>query len=196
MINYIRGITRSYDYAKVKGADNEDDYQAAMVITRETAPGRSFWITRDAIWKYIDPSDNREERTIASDRQEFAQIVDSCLFALRISVTPQQRQQVVNDSSCIVFARALNGATGIMLCTGYNLAKCMQMFNLSPVPAAAAQLLLWIQDGLDQLKNMPDNPPAEDTRQVIGEVTLFNGGDKIGSRDISVAESDLIMEAE
>jgi hypothetical protein len=40
MINYIGGIKRSYDYAKVKGSDNEEEYQAAMTIMKESVPRR------------------------------------------------------------------------------------------------------------------------------------------------------------
>jgi len=195
MINYIRGITRSYYYAKVKGADNEDDYQAAMVITRETAPGRSFWITRDAIWKYIDPKDNLDEHAIQSDRLEFQKIIDRQAFAYQTMVTNIQKQMVVGEAACIVFAMALNKTDRIMLCVGYNLAKIMQMFDITPVPAAAAQLLMWIQDGLDHLKNMPDNPPAPDEKITMGEVTLFQGSQKIGTRDIQVSESELVIES-
>jgi hypothetical protein len=195
MIRYIAGLNRSYDYAKVKGADNEDEYQAAMVITRETAPGRSFWITRDAIWKYIEPRDNMEDSTAASDRMEFQKLMDRNQFAQKTAVTPMQRQMCVGEAACIVFAIALNRHSGIMLCTGYNLAQAMQMFDITPVPESAAQLLMWIQDGLDKLKNMPDDPPAKDDMITMGEVTIYNGSQKLGTRDIQVSESELVMES-
>jgi hypothetical protein len=79
-----------------------------------------------------------------------------------------------------------------MLCTSYNLAKCMQMFEIVPLPQAASQLLLWIQDGLDQLKDMPDAEP--DKKMAMGDVTVFEGSTKIGSRDIEVTEAELILE--
>jgi len=195
MIRHIGGLNRSYDYAMVKGADNEDEYQAAMVITRETAPGRSFWITRDAIWKYIEPKDNMEDNTITSDRMEFQQLMDRNQFARKTAVTPMQQQIVVGEAACIVFAMALNQHSDIMLCTGYNLAKVMQMFDITPVPESAAQLLMWIQDGLDHLKNMPDDPPAKDDMITMGEVTIYNGSQKLGTRDIQVSESELVMES-
>lgn len=195
MINHIRGLQRGYDYARVKGADNEDEYQAAMTIIRDTVPGRSFWITRDAIWKYIEPGDNREERTIDADWREFRPIMDRNLFARKTAVTSAQRQNVVTEAACILFALALNKSNRIMLCTGYNLAKIMQMYGIDPQPDAAAQLLMWIQDGLDHLKNMPE-APEPDKKLTMGEVTLFQGSRKIGTRDIEVAESDLVMEAE
>lgn len=195
MINYIREIKRSYDYAKVKGADNEDEYQAAMVITRETAPGRSFWITRDALWKYIEPKDNMEDSTLQADRLEFQKLIDRHKFAQQTAATPIQMQMVVGEAACIVFAMALHQSTKIMLCVAYNLAKIMQMLDITPLPAAAAQLLMWIQDGLDHLKNMPDNPPAKDDMITMGEVTLFEGARKIGTKDIQVSESDLVIES-
>lgn len=196
MINYIHGIKRSYDYARVRGADNEEEYQAAMVIMRENIPGKSFWVTRDAIWKYVEPKDNADEKTVQSDRMEFQQMLDRNLFLKKMAVTEIQRQRVIGEAACIVFAMALNQSDKIMLCTGYNLAMCMQMFEISPCPAAAAQLLLWIQDGLDHLKNIPDEPPAPDDKIVMGEVTLFEGSRKLGTHEIAVAESDLVMESE
>jgi len=195
MINYIHGIKRSYDYARVRGADNEEEYQAAMTIMKESAPGRSFWITREAIWKYIEPKDNLEPGTVQSDRIEFQKLVDRHKFARKTAVTPIQMQMAVGEAGCIVFAMALHQSTKIMLCVGYNLAKIMQMFDITPVPAAAAQLLMWIQDGLDHLKNMPDNPPAPDDKLTMGEVTLFEGARKIGTREIQVTESELVMES-
>lgn len=195
MINYIRGLQRSYDYAKVMGSDNEDEYQAAMVITRETAPGRSFWLTRDALWKYIEPRDNMEESTIKADRLEFQKIMDRHQFVRQTAATPLQYQMAVGEAACIVFAMTLNQGTGIMLCVAYNLAKIMQMLDITPLPAAAAQLLMWIQDGLDHLKGMPDDPPAKEDHVSMGEVTLFSGSRKIGTKEITMSESEIVVES-
>lgn len=193
MINYIGGLKRSFDYAKIPGSDNQEGYQAAMVILRHNSPGKSFWITRDALWKYIEPKDNWDEKTIAADMEDFNKIVSNNMFARKIAVTFTQKGKAAANAACISFAVTLNKTTGIMLCTGYNLGKCMQMFNITPCPEAAAQLLLWIQDGLDQLKNMPDAP--EEDKLIAGEVTLFDGGTKIGTKDIEVTESELTVES-
>jgi hypothetical protein len=194
MINYIGGLKRGYDYARVKGANNEDEYQAAMTIIRDTVPGRSFWITRDAIWKYIEPGDNLDDKTTAADRREFFPIMQKNQFARKMAVTRRQIEEAAGDAACILFALALNQGSRIMLCTAYNLAKIMQMYSIEMRPEAAAQLLMWIQDGLDYLKNMPDAPQEE--KVAMGEVTLFQGSRKIGTRDVEVAESDLVMEAQ
>lgn len=190
MINYIGGLKRSFDHVKVQGAEHEEGYQAAMVIVRHNSPGKSFMITRDAIWKYIEPKDNWEDKTIAADMVDFQKVVDRNRFAQKTAVTYLQKGKALADTACVTFAVALNKSVGFMLCTGYNLAKCMQMFSISPLPEAAAQLLMWIQDGLDELKNMPDAPP--DKEIVAGEVSLFNGGVKIGTRDVKITDEDLM----
>jgi hypothetical protein len=49
---------------------------------------------------------------------------------------------------------------------------------------------MWIQDGLDTLKDMPP-APEDDRVGVMGEVTLFEGTKKIATRDLEVTETDL-----
>jgi len=83
---------------------------------------------------------------------------------------------------------------GFLLCTAWNLAKIMQMMEITPNPQAAAQLLLWIQDGLDTLKNMPPCP-EDDVVGVGGGMELFADGKKIGSKDMIITETDLAEEA-
>ena len=193
MINYIGGLKRSFDHVKVAGSENEEGWQAAMVIHRYNAPGKSFMITRDAIWKYIEPKENRDPKTIESDMRDFNELVHKNIFNRKIAVTYLQKGIAAADAACIAFSVALNMGTQIMLCTGYNLAKCMQMMNIEARPEAAAQLLMWIQDGLDELKNMPDAPP--DAKMTMGEVTIFDGSRKLGTKEITMDESDLIIES-
>lgn len=197
MINYLGDLKRSFDHAKIAGGDNEEEYQAAMVIRKDNVLGKSFWITRDAIWKYVEPKENADPKTMQADIAEFNDIVHRNQFARKMAVTIMDKGRATLDAECITFAVALNMGTGIMLCTGYNLAKCMQMLNIRKkgllCPEAAAQLLMWIQDGLDQLKDMPDALP--DSNMSMGEVTIFDGSTKLGTKEITVPESDMVIES-
>lgn len=56
-------------------------------------------------------------------------------------------------------------------------------------PASLAQLAMFIQDGLDDLINMP--PYQEETR-VVGESVLLSNGQKI-SRDLEISESEILI---
>lgn len=102
MINYIRGITRSYDYAKVKGADNEDDYQAAMVITSRDGARTVVLAHERCAMKYIEPRDNMEESTIKADRLEFQKIMDRHQFVRQTAATPLQYQMAVGFTSYLI----------------------------------------------------------------------------------------------
>jgi hypothetical protein len=192
-INYLGGLKRQFDHVKVAGSDNQDVWQAVMVILRHQAPGKSFMITREAIWKYIEPRENRDPKTISADMEEFDKLVIKNRFARKVAATYLQKGVADADLACIGFAIGLNMTNRIMLCTGYNLAKIMQMMTIEARPEAAAQLLMWIQDGLDELKNLPDAPP--DAKQYMGEVTIFNGGQKMGTKDITMDESEVIIES-
>ena len=114
-----------------------------------------------------------------ADHIEFAKIMQKNLDDRKTAFSKFTIERVALHAVCISFAIALNRNTDIMLCTGYNLAICMRICEISPGPEAAAQLLMWIQDGLDHLKNMP--PAPEDVKLSIGEVILFDHGEKIGS---------------
>jgi hypothetical protein len=193
---YIEGLERSYDYVLVNKGDHED-YVPAMIIKRNRLKGRSFIITQDALWKYDDPENSRNPKLMATDMQEFGVVMERCEARELIAVTRLDRWRAMSDHVCIEVAGLLNKAFGILLCTGYNLSKCLQMMDLWPkghVPEAAFQLLWWIQDGLDQLKDMPEHRPEDDKKTVAGEVTLWQGSTKISTKDIEVKESELIIE--
>lgn len=193
MIKYIRDLKRRFDHIKVIGNDEIEEYKPAMIIYKEGLIGISFCITLDAIWKYIEPKDNFDPQTIKSDMDEFNQILLKNQFAqkraIRENLSKIEKSRIVEDALCISFSIALNRATRIMLCTGYNLAKCLHMFGIDPQIQAAAQLLLWIQEGLDDLKNMPEALP--ENKVYAGEVTMIIDGKKI-TKDIELTETDLI----
>ena len=102
------------------------------------------------------------------------------------------RIQATKDLDACAFATALWNTDKILSSVGWNLFKIMTMFDIEVSPPAAAQILLFIQDGLDDLRNMPEAPPEK--QLVGGEVSVFEGGKKIASKDLTVHESDLVIE--
>ncbi|MDD5523677.1 MAG: hypothetical protein PHV90_00405 [Smithella sp.] len=193
MINYIGDLKRRFDHIKVLGNDEIEEYKPAMIIYKENMPGISFCILTDAIWKYVDPKDNLDRPTMEADVREFNQVLMKNQAAQKLSKTVQLsdliKARIVEDALCISFAIALNRGTRIMLCTGYNLAKCLHIFGIDPQIQAAIQLLLWIQTGLDQLKDMPE--ALAENKVVAGEVTMMIDGHKV-TKDIELNETDLI----
>ena len=193
MINYIGDLKRRFDHIKVLGNDEIEEYKPAMVIYKENMPGISFCILTDAIWKYVEPKDNLDRPTMEADIKEFNQVLMKNQAAQKLSMTVQLsdliKARIVEDALCISFAIALNRGTRIMLCTGYNLAKCLHVFGIDPQIQAAIQLLLWIQTGLDQLKDMPE--ALTENKVVAGEVTMMIDGHQV-TKDIELNETDLI----
>jgi hypothetical protein len=193
MIKYIGDLKRRYDHIKVIGNDEAEEYKGAMVIYKEGLPGVSFCITEEAIWKYIDPCDNMERKTIESDVREFNQILMRNQAAQKLSKTVRLSEivkaRIVEDALCISFSIALNKTLRIMFCTGYNLGKCLHIFGIDPQPQAAIQLLLWIQDGLNDLKDLPVEIPESTVS--CGEVTMIIDGTKI-TKELTLNETDLI----
>ena len=193
MINYIGDLKRRFDHIKVLGNDEIEEYKPAMVIYKENMPGISFCILTDAIWKYVEPKDNLDRPTMEADIKEFNQVLMKNQAAQKLSMTVQLsdliKARIVEDALCISFAIALNRGTRIMLCTGYNLAKCLHVFGIDPQIQAAIQLLLWIQTGLDQLKDMPE--ALVENKVVAGEVTMIIDGHQV-TKDIELNETDLI----
>ena len=197
MIRYIGDLNRRYDHIKIVGTDDHEEYKPAMVIYKENLPGVSFCITLDAIWKYVEPYDNMDRQTIEADVREFNQILMRNQAAQRHIkegtrgyIFPEiVKARIVEDALCISFAIALNKITLIMFCTAYNLAKCLHIFGIDPQPQAACQLLLWIQDGLGDLKDMPEALPEDNFAS--GEVVVTIDGQKF-TKDVTLSETDLI----
>jgi hypothetical protein len=188
--NYIGGIRKEYHHIKKHGDD--EGYEPAMVITRDRIKGHSFIIPLSALWKYVDPKDNNDPKTRFQDETDFQEVRDRALWRCRMAVTDKARWIAAGEINAVIFGQALNAGTGIMLCTSYNLAKCMQLLDIIPSAPAAAQLLLWIQDGLDKLRSMPEAPP--DHKTVAGEVIVFEGGHKIATKDMEVTDTELAEE--
>ena len=70
-----------------------------------------------------------------------------------------------------------------------SLVTCLQLFGIDPQPQAAIQLLLWIQDGLGDLKDMKDAVPED--KVIAGEVKVTIDGQTI-TKDVELTETDLI----
>ena len=190
-ISYLGGLKKEFHHIKVP-KEGQEDYEPAMVILKEQLKGKSFIIPLESLWKYIDPSNNMD--AAVQDRRSFAILFGSSQFKMKMALTPQDKAQASADISCCLVAEALARGMGFLLCTAWNLAKIMQMMEITPNPQAAAQLLLWIQDGLDTLKNMPPCP-EDDVVGVGGGMELFADGKKIGTKDMIITETDLAEEA-
>jgi hypothetical protein len=200
MINWIGGLHRELHY--VHSPDIEGGYEPALFILHYEKKGRSFVIPIGAIWKYMDPIHYKgDEVAMRSDWKEFNNIVIKANRVLRggspsdlIAVKPNlsDQKEAVETLSACNFAYLLHKSTGIYLCTSYNLARCMQMFEINPTPQAAAQLLLWIQSRLEDLKNMPENPEKED-QYVGGEASVLVDGEKVVTKEMTVSETDLVV---
>ena len=199
MRKHITGLERSYDHVKIQNGQGEEQWEPVMVIRRNRIMGKSFMITLGALWKYDDPINSRDPKLIAMDTVEFAKLMERTEAMERFAVTPQDKWRGVSDHVCIELAGLLNRGFGFLLCTGYNIAKVMQMMEIWPkgqLPQAAAQLLMWIQDGLDKLKDMPSEPEEGEHKQVAGEITILESGRKVATKDIEISDSELRMEAE
>jgi len=192
MIDYIKGanLRRGYDYVKIHKGE-EDEYTPVMTIMCDTAMGRSFMITLDALWKYDEPKENRDAALMQQDMQEFQAICDRVIFHERVASEFVTKARAAADRICVTFAKILNQHEGILLCTGYNLAKCMQMMGITFSGPAAAQLLMWIQDGLDKLKDMPPHELSAEEALPAGEVVLNVGGVEL-TKELTMTQAQII----
>lgn len=190
-LNWLGGLKKEFHHVKL-GTESGNDYEPSMVIMKDNMPGRSFVIPIGSFWKYLDPEDNKDVRV--SDREEFVKKLRGAQFKQRVAISEELKASAAADLACCIVAEAIARGMGFLLCTSWNLAKIMQMMEISPSPQAAAQLLMWIQDGLDTLKNMPPCP-EDDVVGVAGGVEVFADGKCIGSKDMVLTETDLAEEA-
>lgn len=192
-LNHTGGLRKEIHHVK-QMVDGTERYEPAMVITRPERPGRSFIIPIGSIWKYIDPSDNRDAVTVMNDRQDFAKIVTKAAYRRQFAGGQSEIFRATMDMACCAVAETLGYGMKMLLCTAWNLAKMMQIFEISPSPQAAAQLLIWIQDGLDDLKNFPEhdqNDTIEGSR--MAEMVLKDGSRTIFDGEVPMTEADLFV---
>lgn len=192
-LNHLGGLRKEIHHVK-QMVDGSETYEPAMVILRRERPGRSFMIPVGAMWKYINPSDNRDEVTVRLDRQDFGKIVERAAWRRKLAVSPADRMRASQDTACCMVAEGFARGMGMMLCTAWNLAKMMQIFEIDPSPQAAAQLLMWVQNELDDLKNFPEH----DQNEVIpgshmGEMKLMEGTKTIFEGEVPMTEADLLV---
>lgn len=192
MFKFIGNLSREIHHIKVLDSESEE-YEPTLVIMDYLHPGYSFQIPLSAMWKYLDPMDNNEPATRKADEEEFNKLMSSLNFKMTIAVGESQRRECMSDIACVAVAQALARQMNFLFCTSWNLAKIMQMYNITPNPQNAAQLLMWIQDGLDDLKNAPPAPLPEDTF-IGGEATIYAGSQKVAEKEIVLKESELIKE--
>jgi hypothetical protein len=192
-IRMIDILRKEIHHVKVVGQDAEATYEPTMVVFCSQRPGRSFAIPLGALWKYIDPIDNRDEFVQLADREDFEKKAATIMGRKMLAVSPKDVMRVSADIACLAMAQTWAQGMGMLLCTSWNLAKILQMFEIQPTLNNAAQLLLWIQDNLDDLKNCPEHSQDE-VVGVAGEVTLMEGSSKIATRDIEVTATDLLAD--
>jgi hypothetical protein len=188
-VNWLGGLHKEIHHIKLL-KDGSETYEPAMVILCHERKGRSFAITLEAMWKYIDPMDNDDPVTRAMDREDFGKIASKAQMRRQLSLGKYSE-----DLTCCALADALARSMGLLYCTSFNLAKCLTMFGITVSTQTAAQLLLWIQNELDDLRKFPEHP-QDDTVGVAGEVTVWDGGKRLGTTDLTVSEADMLMDVE
>jgi hypothetical protein len=201
MINYLGGLKREFHHIAKSNTDPVE-YEPAMVILNESRARRSFHVPQQAMWKYLDPKDNTEAAAI--DEDDFEELLKATFskgemikYRRRLNPDdPSLRQDVMEFAitmQAVRFAiQVKRGDERILLCTYFNLAICLQLMEITLCGEAAAQLLMFIQDGLDELKNM--EPYFEEPGEVVGEVTMYDGSTKIGHKEVRVTDSQLLTD--
>ncbi|MFA6509953.1 MAG: hypothetical protein WCV62_05810 [Candidatus Peribacteraceae bacterium] len=192
-LNHLGGLRKEIHHVK-QMIDGQERYEPTMVITRPERPGRSFMIPIGAGWKYLDPSNNQEAATIHADAEDFDIVKRRALIRRRLAVSQAETMRATSDIACCVVAETLSRGMGMLLCTALNLAKMMQIFEITPSPQAAAQLLMWIQNELDDLKNYPEHS-QDDTipGSHMAEMVLKDGNRTIFDGEVPMTESDLFV---
>src|SRR3972149_4696586 len=106
MIDYIKGanLRRGYDYVKIHKGE-EDEYTPVMTIMCDTAMGRSFMITLDALWKYDEPKENRDAALMQQDMQEFQAICDRVIFHERAASSSRRASSSSFRARAVSFER-------------------------------------------------------------------------------------------
>jgi hypothetical protein len=201
MISCLGGLYREIHH--IKNADDPDGgFEPTLVILNHNRKGRSFMIPLACIWKYVDPMQYKDD--VEATRVDWADFNRIALKArmmaegksennilLLIPNRDMVKEGFENLAAC-QFAYAFHKGTGVLLCTSFNLAKFMQVFEISMIPQNAAQVLLWIQDRLDDLKNAAENPEKEE-QYVAGEMDLFIDGNKVCTKEMTVTAADTVM---
>jgi|GEM_PF-2856078 hypothetical protein len=205
MLYQLGGLSREYHHI----ADRNKVpvvYEPTMVILNERMKGRSFHIPQEAMWKYIEPKDNQD--AIDADQRDFNEIIKAInerFINLRVrkKITPKSNAlawdeigletwqlQIAMRAADFAMKSAMRNK--MLLCLVFNLSLCLQIFEITVSGDSMAQLLMFIQDGLDELKNMAPLEPEKG--QVAGEATMYEGTTKIGTSEVRITDTELITE--
>ena len=186
-LNQLGGLRREYHHLKVL-RDGHEDYEPSMVLMTDAAMGRSFVIPLDSMWKYLDPKDNRD--MMLWDQNEFDKMAQTVYFRRQITFGAARRQ-LDEDAAAIVFAEQLNLASGILLCTGFSLFKACTVLGMTVSQQSLVQLMMFIQDGLDDLKAMK---PAEAENTVEEGEAIIRIEGKTYHVPVMTSETDIARE--
>ena len=185
VINFLGGLKREFHHVKVVDGENLNGrlkYEGAMVILKEECPGRSFMIPQSAAWKYIDPKDNVDAR--AWDIEEFDRIASKVYFRKSLGAPASQW---ADDAAAIVMAEQMAEKSGFLYTLGYNLVKCCQLLDITVSGSSLSQLLMFIQNGLSDLRRMKLHIPEDS--QEIGEISITMN-DKTTVQPLALTESE------
>lgn len=167
-IGFIGDVKREYHHVKVL-TDGHEEYEPAMVLFRPQQLGKSFIIPLNSMWKYLEPDQNRN--VMAWDLKEFDKMAQQVY--MRRMITPAgtaARRELDDDAAGIVFAEACNAGSGVLLCTAFSLYKACVILGLTVGQQTMAQLLMFIQDGLEELQRY--KPAEAEDRREEGEAVI------------------------
>lgn len=196
MINYIRELKRSVHDIKIAG-DDHGGYKPHVVIINPRILRTSVMIPEDVFWKYIDPKDNRDVREL--DERYFNEAVaalESKITLMKFAggaMTAEERKNLEMEIKAVTFAQVITKHSEFLRSTAYSIAIYLQVLDVPFCDQAAFQLFNFIQDGIEEMKNRKPVEP-DDVLGYAGEVTVFEGGRKVGSQDIEITETQAIEE--
>lgn len=188
--NWMGGLTREIHHVKLM-RDGEDTYEPTMVIRRNTRPGRSFMIPIDCLWRYVEPSQNMDRPTRKSDLAEFKKLVFKANEDVRNARLVETRSEAARKLKRLADADVVSRRLKLLLSTSYSLLCGMELLEIPSNPVSVIQFLTWIQDRLDDLREFPEHSQDENIG-VCGEVTLWEGTTKIGTKELHVTETDVL----
>lgn len=187
--NFLQDLRKEYHHVKVL-TDGHEDYEPSMVLIRDSLPGRSFIIPQSAMWKYLEPESN--EDVAAWDRLEFDKLAHQIYLRRMVSIG-EARRQLDEDAAAVVFAESLHDGSGVMLCTAFSLFKACQILGLTVGTNTLCQLMLFIQDGLDELKDMK---PAEQENKVEEGEAIIRIDGKTYHVPVMTSETDIARDSQ
>ncbi len=188
----LTGLTREIHDVMVMGREDEE-FEPTLVILDYRKQGRSFSIPLQAGWKYMDPRAYLDQPKVDKlDADEWAKLKENLKLKLKFSPDKYELMKASQDGLIVALAETLSRRMQLMKCVTWNLLKCLQIFEINPSPQSVSQLLFFIQDGLDDLKNHMS--PVNEDSVIAGEVTIFEAGRQIAQKPLEITESDLLRQ--